>query len=123
MKPLLNLVSVKDYCKKFNITDAAVRKKIKNETLTSVIYNEITYVVIESDEVDKLKNQLKLKNQQLKTIKNELLLYTNQKETIDKLEAKIDKLEDKLEKTTDKKEQLYEKVIGHMTQLEYKKEK
>jgi len=120
MKPLLNLVSVKDYCKKFSITDAAVRKKIKNETLTSVIYNEITYVVIESDEVDKLKNQLKLKNQQLKTIKNELLLYTNQKETIDKLEAKIDKLEDKLEKTTDKKEQLYEKVIGHMTQLEYK---
>jgi len=123
MKSLLNLVSVKDYYKKFNITDAAVRKKIKNETLTSVIYNEITYVVIESNEVDKLKNQLKLKNQQLKTIKNELLLYTNQKETINKLEAKIDKLEDKLEHTTEKKEELYEKVIGHITQLEYKKEK
>jgi len=120
MKPLLNLVSVKDYCKKFSITDAAVRKKIKNKTITSVIYDEITYVVIESDEVYKLKNQLKLKNQQLKTIKNELLLYTNQKETIDKLEAKIDKLEDKLEHTTEKKEELYEKVIGHMTQLEYK---
>lgn len=121
MKPVLNLVSVKDYCKKFNITDAAVRKKIKTETLTSVIYDDITYVVIESDEIYKLKNQLKLKTQQLKTIQNELLLYTNQKETIDKLEAKIEKLEDKLEHTTEKKEELYEKVIGHMIQLEYKK--
>jgi len=114
------LISIKDYSKKFNITDAGVRKKIKDKKLSSVKYNDKDYVVLESNEIDKLKINIKLKNAKIKEFVKEKLLYTRQDELIEKLENKIEKLENKLEVTQEKKEELYEKVISHMTQLTYK---
>ena len=115
MKTIKELISVKDYCKKHKITDAAVRKQINTKKITSTIYQDITYIVIESNEKEKLKSQVKLKNATIKTINTKIHFYENQKETIIKLENKIEKLENKLEEQRDKKEELYEKVIGEIT--------
>ena len=116
MKLTKELITVKEYCNKHKISDAAVRKKINNNKVISLIYEDITYIVIESNEKEKLKINIKLKNQKLKTLEQEKHFYENQKETIIKLENKIEKLEEQLEKQRDTKEELYEKVISHLTQ-------
>lgn len=117
------LISIKDYSKKLNITDAGVRKKIKDKKLISTKYNEKDYIVLESNEIDKLKINVKLKNAKIKQLEKEKLLYTRQDELIERLENKIEKLENKLEVIQEKKEELYEKVIAqyHGLFLENKK--
>ena len=115
MKITKELITVKEYCKKYNITDGGVRKKITNHKLTSLIYEDITYIVIESNEKEKLKSNIKLKNSKIREMEHKIHFYENQKETIIKLENKVLNPEEKLEEQIDKKEELYEKVIGHMT--------
>ena len=109
---MLKLTTIKDYCKKHNLTDTAVRKQIKTEKIKSVEFDNLTYIVEESREVEKLKSQIKLKNSNIKELKAKAEKFENQQERIIKLEAKIEKLENKLEEQRDKKEQLFEKVIA-----------
>lgn len=115
MKTIKELITIKEYCKKHKITDAAVRKKISTNKLYSIIYEGITYVVIENNDKEKLKVSIKIKNSKIRELQKEKYFYDNQKETITKLENKIEKLEEKLEDQRDKKEELYEKVIGELT--------
>lgn len=112
------LLSVKEYCKKFKVTDAAVRK---NKSLNTVKHKDLTYIVIEDSSVETLKNKVKLQNANIKALKNEVQTHTKQddiiqeqKSRIRKLEDRIESLESKLDKQIDQKEVLYEKVIGHM---------
>ena len=114
MKNTKEMITVKEYCKKYKITDAAVRKQINQKKLNSLIYQEITYIVIDSIEKETLKNNIKIKNQKLKTLEQEKHFYDNQKDTIFELKNKIEKLESKLEEQRDKKEELYEKFIGEV---------
>jgi len=116
-KMILVLYSVKDYCKKHKITDAAVRKSIKNGKLLSVVVDELTYIIVESNELETCKNKAKLLLSKNRELKNKLLLYTKQDEKIEKLEARIEFLEAKLDKQIEQKENLYEKVIGQYNQL------
>jgi len=117
-------MTVKDYCKKYKVTDAAVRK---NKNLVTVKYNDLTYIVVEDNEVEKLKNKVKLQNSNIKALRNEVRIYTKQdeviqeqKERILKLENRIEKLEDKLDKQVETKENLFRDVLGHMNkQLEH----
>lgn len=118
------LMTIKDYCKKFNITDAAVRKSNKIDT---IIFQDLTYVVLQDNTIETLKNKIKLQVANTKALKNELMTYTKQdeliqeqKDTIKKLNDKIDALETKLFNQIETKETLYEKVIGHMIRLENK---
>jgi len=123
---MLILTTVKDYCKRFKITDAAVRK---NDKITKVLVNDLTYVVIEDSTIETLQSKNKLLNQKIKTLNAEVLSFTKQddliseqKERIKKLEERIELLETKLDKQIESKEILYEKVIGHMTLIENKKQ-
>lgn len=121
---MLVLLTVKEYCKKYAITDAAVRK---SNTISTVTFKDLTYVVIENNFIETLKNKIKLQIANTKSLRNELMIYTKQdeiineqKERIKKLSERIESLEEKLDKQTDTKEMLYEKVIGHMLKLENK---
>ena len=109
------LITVKEFCKKEKISDAAVRKKIQNKKVVSLIYEDITYIVIENNDKEKLKSNIKLKNSKIREMEHKIHFYENQKETIIKLENKVEKLEEKLEEQRDTKEALYEKVIGELT--------
>ena len=80
MKSTKELISVKEYCNKYKITDAAVRKQIKNNKVISLVYEDITYIVTESNEKEKLKINIKIKNQKLKTLEQEKNFYENQKD-------------------------------------------
>ena len=129
MKLTKELISVKEYCNKYKITDAAVRKQIKNNKVISLVYEDITYIVIENNDKEKLKNNIKLKNQKLKTLEQEKYFYDNQKETIIKLENKIEKLEEELKEErklllieTQEQKKLLKEMVGHYTdnRLEYK---
>ena len=40
MKNTKEMITVKEYCKKYKITDAAVRKQINQKKLNSLIYQE-----------------------------------------------------------------------------------
>lgn len=111
------IISVKEYCKLKQITDAAARKHIAQGKVTSVSLDDQVYIVIESNEVDLLKQKLLIAKEKIKTLQAEALLYTTQQEQIIKLESKIDVLENKLEGQRESKEELYEKVIGQYDRL------
>jgi len=121
------LLTIKEYCKLNQITDAAVRKQIKNKNINHCSYQNQTYIIIEDTKEEELKQKIKLLNSNIKALRNEIKQYTRQddiieeqKRSIEKLENKIGKLESKLEKQYEKKELLYEKVIGDMALLENK---
>lgn len=106
------LLTVKEYCKLQKITDAGARKQIVSGRIISVILDDQTYIVIESNEVDLLKASLKSAREKVKTLQAEALVYLNQSEQIKRLENKVELLEEKLDIQRDDKEKLYEKVIG-----------
>ena len=108
----LELITIKDYIKKTKLSDSGIRKQIKENKLTSLIYKDLIYIVIESNEKDKLKQDVKLLRQKNKTLQQEKHFYINQDEKIIKLEDKLESLEDKLERQRDTKEELYEKMIS-----------
>ena len=114
---ILRLITISEYCKKEKITDAAVRKKIKNNQIKSCIFDNQTYVIIDDDVVDKQQTKIKLLNSKIKQLQSELKQYTKQDDLINELKQKIEKLETKLEKNQAKKDELYEKVITHLTSL------
>jgi len=114
---ILVLESVKDYCKKKHITDGAARKSIKSGKLQSIIVDDLTYLIIESNELELCKNKVKLLSSKNRELKNKLLLYTKQDEKIEKQEQRITYLENKLDKQVEKKEELYEKVISELNNL------
>ena len=113
----LVLYSVKNYCRKNKITDAGVRKSIKSGKLQSVVIDDLTYIVVENNELELCKHKLKLTSSKVRELKNKLLLYTKQNEKIEKQEQRITYLENKLDKQVEKKEELYEKVISELNNL------
>lgn len=117
IKMIKKIISVKEYCKLKQITDAAARKHIAQGKVISVSLDDQVFIVIESNEVDLLKQKLLVVKEKMKTLQAEALLYTTQQEQITKLENKIDILENKLEGQRESKEELYEKVIGQYDRL------
>lgn len=122
----MELISIKDYCKRENITDAGARKRVSSKLVKSVILDEMLYIVEENNEkqehIKTLKNRLRNANDRIKLLTAEKTAVIDQKEHIRKLEEKIEKLEAKIETITEKKEELYEKVIGHFSMLQLPKQ-
>ena len=58
----MELITVKEYCKSENITDAGARKRVKSKLVNSIILNDITYIIVDSNkkdqEIKRLKNNL-----------------------------------------------------------------
>lgn len=106
------LLTVKDYCKINSITDAGARKQIATGKLVGITFDDQTYVVVESNEVDLLKASLKSSREKIKTLQAQALLYSSQSEHIEELKNKVELLEGKLDTQRDDKEKLYEKVIA-----------
>lgn len=124
---ILKLISVKEYCKRHKITDAAARKHIKQNSVKHCIYDSQTYIILEDNTEEKQRHKIRLLNSNIKALKNEVKQYAKQddmieeqKKIIQKLEAKLDTIEAKLEAQYAKKEELYEKVINHMALIENK---
>lgn len=111
------LLTIKEYCKLHNITDGGARKQISTGKAISVLIDDQTYIVAESNEIDLLKASLKSAREKIKTLQAEANLYVNQSEQIKKLESKIETLESKLEVQRDSKEELYQKVIVQYDRL------
>lgn len=111
------LLTIKEYCKLNNITDAGARKQIATGKAIAVSIEDQTYIVAESNEIDLLKASLKSAREKIKTLQAEANLYINQSEQIKKLESKIEMLENKLEDQRDSKEELYQKVIVQYDRL------
>lgn len=111
------LLTIKEYCKLNNITDAGARKQIATGKALSVSIDDQTYIVTESNEIDLLKASLRSAKEKIKTLQAEANLYINQSEQIKKLESKIETLENKLEDQRDSKEELYQKVIVQYDRL------
>lgn len=118
----MELISVKEYCKRENITDAGARKRVSSGLVKSVILDEMLYIVEDNREkqeaIKSLKNRLRNANDRIKLLTAEKQTVINQQEHIRKLEEKIERLEAKIETITEKKEELYEKVIGHFSMLQ-----
>jgi len=129
----MELITIKEYCKRENITDAGARKRVSSKLVKSVILEEMLYIVEENNEkqehIKTLKNRLRNANDRIKLLTAEKQTVIDQKEHIRKLEEKIEKLETlskekiekleaKIETITEKKEELYEKVIGHFSMLQ-----
>ena len=111
------LITIKEYCKVNNITDAGARKQISSGKVISVSVEEQSYIIVESNEIETLKASLKSAREKIKTLQAQALLYLNQSDTIEKLENKIELLENKLDGQQKSKEELYEKVIGQYDRL------
>jgi hypothetical protein len=111
------LLSIKEYCKLKQITDAGVRKQISTGRIVSVSLEDQAFVVVESNEIDLLKVSLRSAREKIKTLQAEALLYVNQSDIIKKFENKIEQLENKLDDQRDSKEELYQKVIGQYDRL------
>lgn len=124
------LITLKEYCHREKITDAAARRR----ALQFLKIDDLTYIVEDSNEVQELKNKnrnltLKLKEQKAR---NEMYirqddLIEEQKERIKKLEARTEALEwqietqqNKLIEQVETKEKLYEKFISGVLNLENK---
>lgn len=121
----MELITVKEYCKRENITDAGARKRVSSKLVKSVILEEMLYIVEKNDEkkeqIKSLKNRLRNATDRIKLLTAEKQTIIDQREHIQKLEEKIEKLEAKVEAITEKKEELYEKVIGHFSMLQIPK--
>lgn len=115
----MELISVKDYCKREDISDAGARKRVALKQVKSVTLDDMLYIVDEHNEkqeaIKTLRNKLRNATDKIKLLTAEKQTVIDQREHIKKLEEKIEKLEAKVEQITDKKEELYEKVIGHFT--------
>jgi len=115
---ILKLLSIKDYCKKMKITDAAVRKQIKSDTIKSCEYNHQIYVIIKDEKEQQQQTKIKLLNSKIKELKSEAKQYIRQDELIKEQKQRIEKLENKIENIQDKKDELYENIVAHMTNLQ-----
>ena len=108
----LVLYTIKEYCKKYRITDAGARKRVQSKSVKSVILDETQYIVIESNDEENLKNKVKLLQSKVREITSKLTIQENTQDTIQRLNDKIESLETKLEAQYSKKEELYEKVLN-----------
>lgn len=116
----MELISVKEYCKRENITDAGARKRVSSGFVKSIILDDITYLIVENtrdQEVKDLKAKLRSANDKIKLLKAEKQVVLNQEAHIEKLENKIAELESKLFNEIAEQKTLMRDVITHQTQM------
>lgn len=120
------LVSVPDYCKKYKITDAAARKRMKGDDFEFVTLNDTYYMVENSNFDEEQSIKIKLLNSKLKLLNSKLKNYDYKSEEVRELKERNILLEqdlrnqrekteiarDKLDEVREGKEGLYEKVLG-----------
>jgi len=115
------LYTIKEYAKLRGLTEIAIRKKVSSNYNEIIKIGKDTYILEDDAVVQKLKQNIKNKNAQVRELK--LKLRVSEEQNNDKylqelerqnaiLEKKNKKLEKKIDKIQDKKDKLYEDILG-----------
>ena len=118
---MYKLITVRDYSKAHGISEQATRKRISTKLLSSCQLDSLTYVAVEDEAlqtIKDLKSKIKLLQSNIKGFRATAAVATKQDEEIQYLRNRVLGLEEDLRATsarlnssTDKKEELYEKVF------------
>jgi len=110
---MLELITVKEYSKRENISDTASRKRLDKGLIQSIQLDEITYIIYKSDcenIIKDLKNKIKFQKEQIAKYKISFDANLNKDE-------KIKELEIELKEYILRERNLYEKVIGQFDRM------
>lgn len=110
---MLELITVKEYSKRENISDTASRKRLDKSFIQSIQLDEITYIVYKSDcenIIKDLKNKIKFQKEQIAKYKISFDANLTKNE-------KIKELETELKEYILRERNLYEKVIGQFDRM------
>jgi hypothetical protein len=114
---MLELITVKEYSKRENISDTASRKRLDKGLIQSIQLDEITYIIYKSDcenIIKDLKNKIKFQKEQIAKYKISFDANLNKDE-------KIKELEIELKEYILRERNLYEKVIGQFDRMSISK--
>jgi hypothetical protein len=110
---MLELITVKEYSKRENISETATRKRLGKSLVLSTQLNDITYLIYENNieqEIKNFKSKLRLKNEIISKLKKENSFFFNQQE-------RITSLEKDLKEYIIRERGLYEKVITQFDKM------
>jgi len=110
---MLELITVKEYSKRENISDTASRKRLDKSLIQSIQLDDITYIVYKSDcnnIIKDLKNKIRFQKEQISKYKISFDAILNKDE-------KIKELEIELKEYILRERNLYEKVIGQFDRM------
>ena len=123
MKTELELISIKEYAKKKNISEQAIRKQIATKKITSVLYNNITYVVVESIEKQKNRQLITYYRKEIKQLNDTLNILKDKIENDKEYKEEVKQAKDKTVATLEGQVKMLEKVVGLTTNLlDYKQD-
>ena len=114
---MLKKYTVKQYMRVSGLSDAGIRKQVNNQALDSVVMNGVLYILVESNEVEELKQKIKGLRATIKLLKREAKLYLKQDEALQSLRDEVKSLREELSKQISSKEELYEKAIGQQDRI------
>ncbi|MCP4971342.1 MAG: hypothetical protein GY932_12215 [Arcobacter sp.] len=115
------LLTIKEYAKKEGLSEIAVRKRVSSNYNEIIKIGKETYIIEGDTIIQKLKQNVKNKNSQIRELKLKSKINTtsNDERYIkelerqnEKLEAKIEKKNKKIDKLHDQKDTMYEKFLG-----------
>ena len=110
---MLELITVKEYSKREDISETASRKRLAQSLVHSTQLDGITYIVYQNSieqTIKDLKNKIKNQREQIARYKQASEFYVNQDE-------KIKDLELELKEYVVRERGLYEKVITQMNKI------
>ncbi len=110
---MLELITVKEYSRRENISETATRKRLVQSLVQVTKLNDITYIIYQNNIeqiVKDLKNKIKHQREQIARYKQVSEFYINQ-------EDKIKELELELKEYVIRERGLYEKVIGQLDKI------
>lgn len=110
-------LTVKEYATSLNVSIQSVYKKIKRGSLTTVKENNITYVVVDSLEVEKV-----VKPVQSNDCTELLDIIRRRDKEVKQLNKEIKRLTKELSKAKDSKSEVLEKFIFEIKQLQAPKD-
>lgn len=115
------LLTIKEYAKQEGLSEIAVRKRVSSNYNEIIKIGKETYIIEDDTIIQKLKQNVKNKNSQIRELKLKSKINTTLNDEryikelerqIDKLEAKIEKKNKKIDKLHDQKDTMYEKFLG-----------
>lgn len=115
------LLTVKEYAKQKGLSEQAIRKQVVSKLCQSIIIDKITYIIEDDVIIQKLKQNVKNKNSQIRELKLKSKINTNSNDERyikelerqnEKLEAKLEKKNKKIDKLHEQKDTMYEKFLG-----------
>lgn len=115
------LLTIKEYAKKEGLSEIAIRKRVSSNYNEIIKIGKETYIIEDDTVIQKLKQNVKNKNSQIRELKLKSQINTNSNDERyikelerqnEKLEAKLEKKNKKIDKLHEQKDTMYEKFLG-----------